>query len=101
MPEVGDDVTALAPDDHVVMSFVATCGHCRWCASGAHYLVLLRFRNAMQAGEIRADTELEPVADALIGAPVYRMLAHLEHSADTARRSDALADVILRGLRPG
>lgn len=38
----------------------------------------------MQAGEIRAETELEPVAEALIGAPVYRMLAHLEHSADTA-----------------
>ena len=62
--------------------------------------VLLRFRKALQAGEIRADTELEPVAEALIGAPLYRMLAHLEHSADTTRRFDALADVILRGLRP-
>ena len=36
--EVGDGVTAFAPGDHVVMSFVATCGHCRWCASGAQYL---------------------------------------------------------------
>ncbi len=36
--DVGDGVTAFAPGDHVVMSFVASCGHCRWCASGAQYL---------------------------------------------------------------
>jgi NDMA-dependent alcohol dehydrogenase len=36
--EVGDGVTDLAPGDHVVMSFVAVCGRCRWCASGMEYL---------------------------------------------------------------
>lgn len=36
--EVGEGVTDLAPGDHVVMSFVATCGRCRWCSSGAQYL---------------------------------------------------------------
>lgn len=36
--EVGDGVTGLAPGDHVVTSFVAVCGHCRWCASGMQYL---------------------------------------------------------------
>ncbi|WP_059017035.1 NDMA-dependent alcohol dehydrogenase [Mycobacterium sp. M26] len=36
--EVGDGVTGLAPGDHVVTSFVAVCGHCRWCASGVEYL---------------------------------------------------------------
>ncbi|EKF22134.1 NDMA-dependent alcohol dehydrogenase, Rxyl_3153 family protein [Mycolicibacterium hassiacum DSM 44199] len=36
--EVGEGVTDFAPGDHVVMSFVATCGRCRWCASGAQYL---------------------------------------------------------------
>lgn len=36
--EVGEGVSAFAPGDHVVMSFVASCGHCRWCASGAQYL---------------------------------------------------------------
>ncbi|MCV7281769.1 NDMA-dependent alcohol dehydrogenase [Mycolicibacterium flavescens] len=36
--EVGDGVTDLEPGDHVVMSFVSTCGRCRWCASGAQYL---------------------------------------------------------------
>ncbi len=36
--EVGDGVTGLAPGDHVVTSFVAVCGQCRWCASGMEYL---------------------------------------------------------------
>jgi NDMA-dependent alcohol dehydrogenase len=36
--EVGPGVTGLTPGDHVVTSFVAVCGHCRWCASGMEYL---------------------------------------------------------------
>lgn len=36
--EVGGDVTDLRPGDHVVTSFVAVCGRCRWCASGMEYL---------------------------------------------------------------
>ncbi len=36
--EVGPGVTGLAAGDHVVTSFVAVCGHCRWCASGMEYL---------------------------------------------------------------
>ena len=36
--EVGEGVTDLAPGDHVVMSFVAVCGQCRWCATGMEYL---------------------------------------------------------------
>lgn len=36
--EVGAGVVGLAPGDHVVTSFVAVCGHCRWCASGMEYL---------------------------------------------------------------
>ena len=28
--EVGEGVTEFAPGDHVVMSFVAVCGQCRW-----------------------------------------------------------------------
>jgi NDMA-dependent alcohol dehydrogenase len=36
--EVGDGVTAFVPGDHVVMSFVAVCGQCRWCASGMEYI---------------------------------------------------------------
>jgi NDMA-dependent alcohol dehydrogenase len=36
--EVGDGVTAFEPGDHVVTSFVAVCGQCRWCATGMEYL---------------------------------------------------------------
>ncbi len=36
--EVGEGVTRFAPGDHVVTSFVAVCGRCRWCASGVEYL---------------------------------------------------------------
>ncbi|EUA49904.1 alcohol dehydrogenase GroES-like domain protein [Mycobacterium xenopi 3993] len=36
--EVGDGVTDFMPGDHVVMSFVAVCGQCRWCASGMEYI---------------------------------------------------------------
>jgi Zn-dependent alcohol dehydrogenase len=36
--EVGYGVTGFAVGDHVVMSFVAVCGQCRWCASGMEYL---------------------------------------------------------------
>jgi S-(hydroxymethyl)glutathione dehydrogenase/alcohol dehydrogenase len=30
----GPGVTGLAEGDHVVTSFIAACGQCRWCASG-------------------------------------------------------------------
>ena len=36
--QVGAGVTDFAPGDHVVMSFVAVCGQCRWCASGMEYI---------------------------------------------------------------
>jgi NDMA-dependent alcohol dehydrogenase len=36
--EVGEGVSRFAPGDHVVTSFVAVCGQCRWCASGMEYL---------------------------------------------------------------
>ncbi|WP_239656757.1 alcohol dehydrogenase catalytic domain-containing protein [Mycobacterium riyadhense] len=31
-------VSRFASGDHVVASFVAACGQCRWCASGMEYL---------------------------------------------------------------
>jgi Zn-dependent alcohol dehydrogenase len=36
--EVGEDVSGFAPGDHVVTSFVAVCGECRWCNSGMEYI---------------------------------------------------------------
>jgi NDMA-dependent alcohol dehydrogenase len=31
---VGSNVTRLKVGDHVVTTFIPSCGHCRWCASG-------------------------------------------------------------------
>jgi S-(hydroxymethyl)glutathione dehydrogenase/alcohol dehydrogenase len=31
-------VSSLAPGDHVAVSFIPSCGSCRWCVSGATYL---------------------------------------------------------------
>mgnify|MGYP000087080463 CR=1 FL=1 len=36
--EVGPGVTRFTPGDHVVTSFLAVCGQCRWCTSGVEYL---------------------------------------------------------------
>ena len=35
---VGDQVTTLKPGDHVSMSFIPSCGRCKWCATGRQYL---------------------------------------------------------------
>jgi S-(hydroxymethyl)glutathione dehydrogenase/alcohol dehydrogenase len=32
--EVGADITAVKPGDHVVMTTLASCGQCRWCTTG-------------------------------------------------------------------
>jgi S-(hydroxymethyl)glutathione dehydrogenase/alcohol dehydrogenase len=32
--EVGPGVTTVAPGDHVSMSFIPSCGRCKWCVSG-------------------------------------------------------------------
>ena len=32
--KVGNRVTTLEPGDHVAVSFIPSCGHCRWCSSG-------------------------------------------------------------------
>lgn len=36
--EVGPGVTRVRPGDHVILSFVATCGRCRYCLSGRPHL---------------------------------------------------------------
>jgi len=36
--EVGPGVKGFAEGDHVVLSFLPACGHCRWCASGMQNL---------------------------------------------------------------
>ncbi|MBO0690057.1 MAG: alcohol dehydrogenase catalytic domain-containing protein, partial [Candidatus Dormibacteraeota bacterium] len=36
--EVGPDVTRVKPGDHVVCSFIPSCGHCRFCSTGQQNL---------------------------------------------------------------
>ena len=36
--EVGSAVMGIKEGDHVVFSFLPSCGHCRWCASGQQNL---------------------------------------------------------------
>ena len=36
--EVGPGVTKVKPGDHVVCSFIPSCGHCRWCSTGQQNL---------------------------------------------------------------
>ncbi len=36
--EVGPGVYGLRPGDHIVTSFIPSCGRCRWCASGMQNL---------------------------------------------------------------
>ena len=32
--EIGTGVRRLKPDDHVIFTFIPSCGHCRYCSSG-------------------------------------------------------------------
>ncbi|MFD0854204.1 alcohol dehydrogenase catalytic domain-containing protein, partial [Actinomadura adrarensis] len=36
--EVGPGVTKMKPGDHVVCSFIPSCGHCRYCSTGRQSL---------------------------------------------------------------
>lgn len=36
--EVGPGVTSVAVGDHVSMSFIPSCGRCKWCSTGRQYL---------------------------------------------------------------
>lgn len=42
--EVGPDVTYAKPGDHVVLSFVPTCGRCSYCVNGRYNLCEARYR---------------------------------------------------------
>ena len=36
--EVGAAVSGIARGDHVVLTFIPSCGRCRWCLQGLHHL---------------------------------------------------------------
>jgi S-(hydroxymethyl)glutathione dehydrogenase/alcohol dehydrogenase len=45
--QIGPGVTRVAPGDHVVSSFMPSCGHCRWCATGRQPLCDLGATNRL------------------------------------------------------
>jgi len=49
--EVGRDVKQLKPGDHVVLSWVQSCGRCHYCISGRTHLCDWGIRSAMEGGE--------------------------------------------------
>ena len=36
--EIGTAVSGIKSGDHVVLTFIPGCGHCRWCLQGLHHL---------------------------------------------------------------
>ena len=53
--EIGPGVTYAKPGDHVVLSFVPTCGHCSYCVKGRQNLCEARYqlRGKMPDGTTR------------------------------------------------
>ncbi len=43
---VGPGVTRIRPGDHVVLTFIPSCGKCRWCSSGMTHACVLGARIA-------------------------------------------------------
>jgi AcrR family transcriptional regulator len=68
--------------------------------AGPHHESLLRrLHAAAQAGDIRAGVDLEAVADAIIGATLYRIFTPARTVEETIRTFDGLVDALIRGLR--
>lgn len=65
--EVGNGVRGLKPGDHIVTSFVPSCGRCRWCAGGMQNLCdngALMLEGHQLDGTYRMHLDGEPVAQA-------------------------------------
>ena len=62
---VGPGVTELEVGDHIVTSFVPSCGKCRWCAMGMQNLCDAGAsfgRGSMRDGTFRMHCDGQPVA---------------------------------------
>lgn len=68
--------------------------------SRAHDAVKDRLRTGISLGQIRADADIEAIADALIGASLYRMLSATRSLDETIKRYDGLIDTLMGGLAP-
>jgi NDMA-dependent alcohol dehydrogenase len=81
--EVGEGVTAFAPGDHVVTSFVPACGRCRWCATGMEYLCDLG-AGTMKPGMPTDGTFRHHTRDGLDLGHVAKIGAFAEHTVVSA-----------------
>src|ERR1051325_1332696 len=70
---VGDDVTAIAPGDFVILNWRAVCGDCRACNRGEPWYCFATF-NAEQKMTLEDGTELSPALG--IGAFIEKTLVH-------------------------
>lgn len=67
--EVGPGVSTLAPGDHVVASFIPSCGRCRYCAAGRANLCQLGAKLQLGPqldGTYRMHAEGEPISQFLL-----------------------------------
>ncbi len=55
-----------------------------------------RLRNAVEAGELRANTDIEAVATAIVGTMLFHALTRL--GSDAGRQFDGLLDALLQGV---
>ena len=62
-----------------------------------HAGLLTRLRQAVDEGQIRTETDLDAVADALIGTLLFHALTHVSPGAKA--RFDGLLDALLDGVR--
>jgi S-(hydroxymethyl)glutathione dehydrogenase/alcohol dehydrogenase len=75
---VGEDVTYLAPGDHVIGFSLAFCGHCEWCLSGRPNLCTRDGIARAPADEPRLRLTDGSVVDQWVGLGTFaeRMLSH-------------------------
>jgi hypothetical protein len=60
--------------------------------------LITRLHIAADTGQIRADADLEAIADAVLGSIVIQLLTG--RATATGQRVHGLLDILLRGLRP-
>jgi AcrR family transcriptional regulator len=68
--------------------------------AGPHRDALLRrLKEAATVGDVREDVDVEAVAEALIGATLYRILNRVRTFEETTKLFDGLVDALIVGLR--
>lgn len=63
-----------------------------------HDAVVQRLRVGITAGQVRGDADVVAAADAVIGATLYRALSVTSTPRESVERSDAVIDVLTRGI---